>query len=103
MLKAGCNAFHALKIAFANGVGALCSALSIDGHSLMAQFVQDTKLNISPAYLRPGLPFGVFCLLKDLRMIVQIASCTGVELPVMCSFLVSDEVVLHGASEACMR
>ena len=100
MLKAVCNAFHALKVAFGNEVGALCSALSIDGHSLMAQFVQDRKLNISPAYLRPGLPFGGSCLPKDLRMIVQIASRAGVELPLMRAILASNEAHLKRAIEA---
>src|ERR1043166_8655957 len=74
MLKAVCNAFHALKVAFANEVGTLCATLSIDGQALMARFVQDRKLNISPAYLRPGLPFGGSCLPKDLRMLLQLAS-----------------------------
>jgi GDP-mannose 6-dehydrogenase len=100
MLKAVCNAFHALKVAFGNEVGALCSALSIDGQSLMGHFVQDRKLNISPAYLQPGLPFGGSCLPKDLRMIVQIASRAGVELPVMRSILASNEAHLKRAIEA---
>jgi len=100
MLKAVCNAFHALKVAFANEVGALSSALSIDGQSLMAQFVQDRKLNISPAYLRPGLPFGGSCLPKDLRMIVQIAARAGVDLPLMRGILASNEAHLKRAIEA---
>jgi GDP-mannose 6-dehydrogenase len=79
MLKAACNAFHALKVCFANEIGALCSALSIDGRSLMAQLVQDRKLNISPAYLRPGLAFGGSCLPKDLRMILHLAGRNGVD------------------------
>src|SRR5207247_8316995 len=71
-----------------------------DGQSLMAQFVQDRKLNISPAYLRPGLPFGGSCLPKDLRMIVQIASRAGVELPLMRAILASNEAHLKRAIEA---
>ena len=100
MLKAVCNAFHALKVAFGNEVGALCSALSIDGQSLMAQFVQDRKLNISPAYLRPGLPFGGSCLPKDLRMIVQIAARAGTDLPLMRGILASNEAQLKRAIDA---
>jgi GDP-mannose 6-dehydrogenase len=91
MLKAVCNAFHALKVAFANEVGALCSAMSIDGHSLMAQFVKDTKLNISPAYMRPGLPFGGSCLPKDLRMLCQVAGNHGVDLPLLRGTLASND------------
>jgi len=100
MLKAVCNAFHALKVAFANEVGTLSAALSIDGQSLMAQFAQDHKLNISPAYLRPGLPFGGSCLPKDLPMIVQIASRAGVDLPLMRGILASNEAHLKRAIEA---
>ncbi len=94
MLKAVCNAFHALKVAFANEVGALCTAMSIDGHSLMAQFVKDTKLNISPAYMRPGLPFGGSCLPKDLRMLCQVANDHGVDLPLFRGTLSSNEAHL---------
>jgi len=100
MLKAVCNAFHALKVAFANEVGALCATLSIDGQSLMARFVQDRKLNISPAYLRPGLPFGGSCLPKDLRMLLQIAGRAGVDLPLLRSILVSNETHLKRSIDA---
>jgi GDP-mannose 6-dehydrogenase len=94
MLKAVCNAYHALKVAFANEVGALCHAMSIDGHSLMAQFVKDTKLNVSPAYMRPGLPFGGSCLPKDLRMLCQVASKYGVDMPLFRGTLASNEAHL---------
>jgi len=100
MLKAVCNAFHALKVAFGNEVGALCSTLSIDGQSLMAQFVKDSKLNISPAYLRPGLPFGGSCLPKDLRMLVQVASRSGVDLPLMRGILASNDAHLKRAIDS---
>lgn len=94
MLKAVCNAFHAVKVAFANEVGALCAGLSIDGHSLMGQFVKDEKLNISSAYLRPGLPFGGSCLPKDLRMLCEVGSRHGVELPLLRGTLQSNEAHL---------
>ena len=94
LLKAVCNAFHALKVAFANEIGALASTLTIDGQSLMARFVEDRKLNISPAYLRPGLPFGGSCLPKDLRMLTQLASRGGLELPLLRSILPSNEAHL---------
>ncbi len=100
LLKAVCNAFHAVKVAFANEVGALCASLSIDGHALMAQFVQDRKLNVSSAYLRPGLPFGGSCLPKDVRMLVQIASRKGVDLPMLRNVLTSNEAHLRRALEA---
>ena len=103
MLKATCNAFHALKVAFANEVGTLCNTLSIDGQSLMSQFVKDEKLNISPAYMRPGLPFGGSCLPKDLRMIVQLANRSGVDLPLMRSILPANEAHLKRAIESVPR
>lgn len=94
MLKATCNVFHALKVAFANEIGALCSSLSVDGRSLMAQLVQDQKLNISPAYLRPGLAFGGSCLPKDLRMILSLANRNSVDLPLLRSLLPSNDAHL---------
>src|SRR5690606_22753098 len=99
MLKATCNVFHALKVAFANEVGSLCSALSIDGQSLLAQLVRDQKLNISPAYLRPGLAFGGSCLPKDLRMILNLASRNAVDLPLLRSLLPSNDAHLRRAIE----
>jgi len=100
MLKAVCNGFHALKVAFGNEVGALCSSLSIDGQSLMAQFVKDEKLNVSPAYLRPGLPFGGSCLPKDLRMLLQLANRSGLDLPLLRGTLASNEAHLKRAIDA---
>ena len=97
MLKACCNAFHALKVAFANEIDALSSALSLDGRAVMAQLVQDQKLNISPAYLRPGLAFGGSCLPKDLRMILHLANRNGVDVPLLRSLLPSNDAHLKRA------
>jgi GDP-mannose 6-dehydrogenase len=97
MLKATCNAFHALKVAFANEVGALCASLSINGSALMAQLVKDRKLNISPVYLRPGLAFGGSCLPKDLRMLLATANRKGVDLPLLRSLLPSNDAHLKRA------
>jgi GDP-mannose 6-dehydrogenase len=83
MLKALCNGFHALKVAFANEVGALCSSLSLDGRAIMDLLVRDRKLNISTAYLRPGLPFGGSCLPKDLRMVLNLAHQAHLDLPLL--------------------
>src|SRR5262249_37672809 len=58
MIKYADNAFHGLKIAFANEVGAICQALGVDSHQVMDVFLADRKLNVSPAYLRPGFAFG---------------------------------------------
>ncbi len=94
MLKATCNVFHALKVTFANEIGALCRSLSVDGASLMNQLVQDQKLNISPAYLRPGLAFGGSCLPKDLRMLLYLARAKNVDLPLLASILPSNDAHL---------
>jgi GDP-mannose 6-dehydrogenase len=71
--------------------------MSIDGHSLMAQFVKDTKLNVSPAYMRPGLPFGGSCLPKDLRATMYLAKTRDVEIPMLGSLLPSNRVHVEHA------
>ena len=102
MLKALCNVFHALKVAFANEVGALCEALSLNGRAVMQHLVEDRKLNISPAYLRPGIPFGGSCLPKDLRMILSLGKRKDLELPLLRSVLPSNEAHLRRAIEAIL-
>jgi GDP-mannose 6-dehydrogenase len=102
MIKYACNAFHALKISFANEVGTLCSRIDIDGEEVMEILCRDHKLNSSAAYLRPAMPFGGSCLPKDLRALTYRASRLDIELPLIRSILPSNEEHLRRAIEAVL-
>ena len=83
MVKFVDNCFHALKVAFANEIGRMALAKGIDPQLVADMFLADTKLNISPAYLRPGGPFGGSCLPKDLSAMLAVAREAGVQVPVL--------------------
>ena len=97
MLKVSCNNFHALKITFANETARLCEALEVDAFAVMDLLCQDTQLNISSAYLRPGFAFGGSCLPKDLRATTHLARMHDVELPMLSAVLPSNRLQLERA------
>ena len=99
MAKYADNSFHGLKIAFANELGAICRALGVDSYRMMDVFLADTKLNVSPAYLRPGFAFGGSCLPKDLRGLVYAARRADVAVPLLSHVLPANEEHLKRALE----
>ncbi|MEW1954771.1 nucleotide sugar dehydrogenase [Terrabacter sp. NPDC080008] len=94
-LKYACNAFHAVKITFANEMGRLFSQYGVDARRVMQIFCEDDKLNLSSAYLRPGFAFGGSCLPKDLRALQDLARVAAVDLPLISATTTSNELVVR--------
>jgi GDP-mannose 6-dehydrogenase len=91
MVKYADNAWHAVKVAFTNEIGKFCKAARIDSHQVMDVFVQDTKLNLSSCYLRPGFAFGGSCLPKDVRALTHKARSLNVSTPLLSSAIPSNK------------
>jgi len=103
MVKYLSNAFHAVKVTFANEVGTLCKNLGVDAQAVTEIFTSDTRLNISPAYLSPGFAFGGSCLPKDVRALTYKAKELDLKLPMLESLLPSNSEHVERALEAVMR
>jgi GDP-mannose 6-dehydrogenase len=93
------NSFHAVKVTFGNEIGAICGAIGLDSHSVIDIFLADTKLNISPAYLRPGFAFGGSCLPKDVRALTYTARRNDVDVPMLSNLLASNEAHIRRSVE----
>ncbi|MGQ9880547.1 MAG: UDP-glucose dehydrogenase family protein [Armatimonadota bacterium] len=103
MVKYANNAFHALKITFANEIGAWCKQEGVDSHVVMRLLTMDTKLNISPAYLTPGFAFGGSCLPKDLRALIYRAHQRDLRLPTLESILESNRLQIERTADLIVQ
>lgn len=103
MVKYVCNAWHAVKVAFANEFGALAKELGVNTPEATEIFLADNKLNISPAYLKPGFAFGGSCLPKDVRALAYRAKELDLKLPLFEALLPSNQAHLDRAEELVLN
>lgn len=103
MVKYVDNTWHAVKVSFANEIGKICHANDVDSHEVMDIFIQDTKLNISSYYMRPGFAFGGSCLPKDVRGINHLAEKSGVDTPLLKNILASNQSQIDHALSLIQR
>lgn len=97
LVKYADNAWHALKVTFANEIGNISKSLGMDGHAVMDIFCQDTKLNLSPHYLKPGFAFGGACLPKDVRALTYKAKSIDVTTPILDAIIPSNNLQVQKA------
>jgi GDP-mannose 6-dehydrogenase len=102
-VKYASNAFHALKVSFANELARLYRLLDVDSRQVMEVFVEDRQLNISPAYLRPGFAFGGSCLPKDVRSLLHLGRMNSVDLPVLQGAMASNEMLVRDVADRVLH
>jgi len=103
ILKYACNAFHALKVSFANEIGAICKELAIDSQRVMETFVKDTQLNTSARYLAPGFAFGGSCLPKDVSALNYMAKSLDAATPLLSSIMPSNDTHILRAARMILE
>ena len=103
MIKYVANTWHATKIGFANEVGRVAKAFGVDGRQVMRLIAEDTKLNVSPVYMRPGFAYGGSCLPKDVNALVHYAGELHVPTPLISAVPVSNQVHIEQAAAAVLR
>ncbi len=103
ILKLVANVWHALKVSFANEVARIAEPAQVDPFAVMDLLCKDKKLNVSAAYLRPGLPFGGACLTKDVSGLAMQARTLGVEAPMISSILGSNSAHVDYFVRAVMQ
>ena len=103
MVKYASNAFHALKVCFANEIASVCDALGVDAQEVMAIVRQDRKLNIAPSYLKPGFAFGGSCLPKDLRALLHAGRMADVSIPMLDAVVTSNELLIRHGIERILQ
>lgn len=97
MLKYACNAFHALKVTFSNEIGDVCRKIGVEGDAVLSLLADDTRLNVSRAYLHPGAPFGGSCLPKDVAALMRLARDARAVDAVLSAIALSNDLYVHAA------
>jgi GDP-mannose 6-dehydrogenase len=103
MVKYVANSWHAVKIGFANEVGRMAKAFGVDGREVMDLIIQDSKLNVSPAYMRPGFAYGGSCLPKDVNALLFYAQELGIDLPMLSGLPVSNQAHIGSAVDLVLK